>query len=1040
MIRLVHISDSHLEKENLDLEKNALVDGLFNDLTKYVDEKTIIAFTGDLIDKGGIAFNETLNPFNEFKKIIVDRLIDKFPSLNEKVFIVPGNHDVQRNKIDKLDHFALTGMLKDNPEEASAFIKKNINGSIKLNRIEQYKNFEKSFFSNYTNSKLTYFHSSFNTEINGKSIGISCLNSSWLCKDEKNDCGNLILGKAQIDDSLLHIKDAEIKIALIHHPIEFLCEPDMEVVTPLIYENYDIVLIGHTHKKQGAYHQDLQGNLFISKAQSTNGEDTGLFKYANGYTVIDMIPNKCFKVHYRKYLLDKKVFVTNTDIGNDEGVKVFQIPTETENELQKNINSSIDYIKGSHVENVNNDLIVFNCGEEESKTISNLFVEPTLCNMLENQVADEDEAGILYYSIEDLLNKHENFLIYGPKESGKTILLDKILIDCVNYQAKYKKIPILIKFPEISNKKIKQIMRTFLALKKEVFEEMLPNAKFVLLIDDFSFSDQYYHQLNKLKLFLQENDNVQVIASILQPVENVVPTDHLEQSIVFPQYSMAFIHSLSGRQIKGLINKWFGNRQDDCKENMENLLRNFYEFSLPRNPLTVTLFLWIFERQERRPINNAVLIEMFVENLLEKANFDNIYQNEFDFHNKQRFLASLSKYMLDHGNADYSYVISYSETLEYTKQYLKTKFDGNPKLILDNLIKRGILIENGDNSIRFKSSFLFHYFLSRYMVIKPEFKKYIFTNENYLNFSNEIEYYTGLQRDSEDVLDFVINKLSEAFDEYNNQLDEDNDKVDAFLETEETLSELIDIEKFKNKPSEEDLDRLYDDRISQLPAAENDIPKKDDKLINKKKPLDIILKLSAIVLKNSEEIDDFQKRKSAYRKILISSVSFMILYRSLLMKYVDKHRELPAIFPKNIEYDVFVKLLPLIHQVVVYNWLGSAKLVPVVREKINEDQKNNSITEFEKFMSIFIYSDIRARNYTDFIKQFLKEAKSTYILDTSFIKLLSYYHLRSNDPESDKMYLRLLGDLKERLNEVSKKSKSQYMQKLKMEKLKSSHK
>ena len=103
---------------------------------------------------------------------------------------------------------------------------------------------------------------------------------------------------------------------------------------------------------------------------------------------------------------------------------------------------------------------------------------------------------------------------------------------------------------------------------------------------------------------------------------------------------------------------------------------------------------------------------------------------------------------------------------------------------------------------------------------------------------------------------------------------------------------------------------------------------------------------------------------------------------------------------------------------------------------INEDQKNNSITEFEKFMSIFIYSDIRARNYTDFIKQFLKEAKSTYILDTSFIKLLSYYHLRSNDPESDQMYLRLLGDLKERLNEVSKKSKSQYMQKLKMEKFK----
>ena len=56
MIRIIHISDFHLENENPSYEKKELVKSLTKDLKAYVNESTIFVFTGDLIDKGGKNF------------------------------------------------------------------------------------------------------------------------------------------------------------------------------------------------------------------------------------------------------------------------------------------------------------------------------------------------------------------------------------------------------------------------------------------------------------------------------------------------------------------------------------------------------------------------------------------------------------------------------------------------------------------------------------------------------------------------------------------------------------------------------------------------------------------------------------------------------------------------------------------------------------------------------------------------------------------------------------------------------------------------
>jgi len=47
MFKIIHISDFHLENEKPSSDKIKLVTALAKDIKKYVDENTIVAFTGD---------------------------------------------------------------------------------------------------------------------------------------------------------------------------------------------------------------------------------------------------------------------------------------------------------------------------------------------------------------------------------------------------------------------------------------------------------------------------------------------------------------------------------------------------------------------------------------------------------------------------------------------------------------------------------------------------------------------------------------------------------------------------------------------------------------------------------------------------------------------------------------------------------------------------------------------------------------------------------------------------------------------------------
>tara|TARA_R110000764_G_scaffold238954_2_gene337062 strand:- start:271 stop:3390 length:3120 start_codon:yes stop_codon:yes gene_type:complete len=1032
MIRIIHISDFHLEKEEPSLTQNEILNALLLDIKAFIDDEIIIIFSGDLVDKSGLNFKNKEERFKSFRTILLDRINDDYPSTVGRIFIVPGNHDFDRSQIDEFSGIPFRNNLVENPHIVASYVDKTKKDNKNIEGLLKYKEFEKDFYSTYFNDSnwnWSQFDNSFIIKNNSTSIGVSCFNSSWLCYEDEN-IEKLFISDVQVESSLSFIKDTEIKIAVMHHPFEFYHKDDFDKIKSLLYNNYHMVFVGHTHKLESKQIDDLDGNLFLSVGKSISGLKTKNTDYINGYSVIDYFKNDKIIVRYKKYISNTTSFVINTDIGNDEGIKEFQIPKTAELKVYNESKSIIDTIKTDYFPRLNDDLIL-NISQSNKSKLSEIFVEPIIGNLPESNL--NEQRDVEYFTSTDLIKQGNNILLFGAKETGKTILLDKLLIDLTENYAGGQRLPVLIKFGEIGNKSILQKVRDFILKSTEETRIFLDEIGVTLLIDNIDFDDDHKYPLRELKIFIDEYPKTRIIATHSHIDEATIPLKIIEE---FSHYQEDFVtyylHFFKSKQIKGLISNWISTTDLDVHQNIEKLLKGFNELGLPKTPLAVTLFLWIINKQQKKPINNAVLVELFVDNLLEKSDIKNIYFETFDFDDKQRLLAFISKFMLDNGNRDLSYGVNEFELLKEIEGYLKLKMDINPAKLFNYFIDRGILTRCNGNSVRFKTAFFFSYFLAKYMSFDKEFKKYVFQDKNYLDYLSEIDFYSGLNREDDEVFDFIMNELNDTFSFINPKVKDEYENIDEVLETEETITSRIDLDKVKEKPSEKELEEVYDSQISSTKPNQKIEPKDNSETKDKDSPaLSKILKLASVVLKNSTDIDS-KKRKTAYDDIILSSMSFMLIYRDFVLYfYRHKKEEVVNYIPKKMSFGYFMQLLPLIHQVTMYNWIGSLKSAPIIRQKILEDQDSINISEFEKFLSVYIYSDIRGKNHVEYIESNLKNSERRYILDNIFFKNMSYYYLRSKTQESDLRHTQLLADIKIKLKDIKKSGKGKFIQQLK---------
>lgn len=236
----LHLSDLHLRAGD-PYDQTVVLASLLSDIAKVVDSKKLrvdmVFLTGDL------AFSGRSDEY----AIVHEFLLRLSTAANvplERLFCVPGNHDVDRSRI---THFLgnaarsltsrdLVSQLIGSPKEISLFTDRHL----------PYYEFLKSTFPwavALQHSDLSYTE---NLEINGTRVAVIGLNSAWAAGSD-SDKGAILLGERQVREALGKVKAPDLVIALMHHPFSYLTDFDAHDVQGLLNARCDFLLHGHLH-------------------------------------------------------------------------------------------------------------------------------------------------------------------------------------------------------------------------------------------------------------------------------------------------------------------------------------------------------------------------------------------------------------------------------------------------------------------------------------------------------------------------------------------------------------------------------------------------------------------------------------------------------------------------------------------------------------------------------------------------------------------------------------------------------------------------
>ena len=248
-MRILHLSDMHYMKDSDNNFEMNLLNPMLEDLRKLADEKVfdLIIYSGDLVDKAGKSFENDLTlGLMEFEQNVIEPLLNALNLDKSRFIIVPGNHDIERDLDSKIIEKGLLAELNTYKTVADFMAERRKNDNWEgIKRIKTFKEFEKEF---YNRDDISKFETTHICET-GNKIGIAALNTSWRCYDSKIDKGNIILGESQIDNALKEFKDksCNLKIAVLHHPIDELHPFEVKDIENKICREFDIVFSGHVH-------------------------------------------------------------------------------------------------------------------------------------------------------------------------------------------------------------------------------------------------------------------------------------------------------------------------------------------------------------------------------------------------------------------------------------------------------------------------------------------------------------------------------------------------------------------------------------------------------------------------------------------------------------------------------------------------------------------------------------------------------------------------------------------------------------------------
>ena len=1021
VFNILHISDAHIQKA-YESEVREIVSALIDDVKKVQNEKGIsidlVCFTGDLIQRGDNA-QQGENQLEIAKERMIVPLLEALNLSMENFVLVPGNHEVDTTKIVPALE---SGLQKTTLQEINEIIK-SFHSSYN-ERLRYFYDYIETQYRDVTFGKLGY---AYRKDINGLQIGIACVDSSWRSTGKgMAERGHIYVGVNQVKELFSYISDCNVKICMMHHPVNWLemCEiNEMEKALA----KFDIVLCGHVHEEN--LKQVIKSEM--KTVYCTAGKlypldyafDRAVDGY-NGYSIlnVDYEEKKC-NVYVRTYYAKNR---NEFDVGINvclNGEESFDICSRDDNWKLE-----YDMVRGikNYFYNISEKYsLIKDIDTQSPDSFYDTLIEPVLSKTSGYVKENFDNQEKEVTNLQSIIESDNNIFFIGKKESGKTTILQQIALGYIDSYETKRILPVYIDMKHLPKGQDKIFTKAHHFIYENVLEEtsvskqdikrMFEEGKVVFLIDNVK-TDNADHTI-MLTRFINGYNKNRFIFTIEE--EFFQSLDVKE----FPNYGGAFeeiyIHYMGKVQIRSMVTQWANGKENVNIDEVVNRIDSYCnQINFAKTPFNIAIFMVLWDSDNNFiPVNEGIVMENYLEIVLEKLSPKEGYRSTYSFKLKQHFLSHVAYQMY----LKNEYYLSQKEFTQIVEEYHKKKgYNLNESRFDVIFFEKNILSYSGEVIVFSYTSFM-EYFLAIYAINNKEFLKEITSKGKRILFANEICFYAGLNQNCNELLDdlseVILNTVVEFFD-----LIEELNKLEImaeFLPDRDTF-----IEKIKeDRPSQTKIDSLGDGARTYVDKNPTGIDKK--KVVeNEAEDFYSLLLMYGSVIKNAELLDNAEKitHLEYYMygmNMLYALVIKLFEYGKEKVPYeklnTDEKEKLNVHTEEEYEEMKismleFTKLmLPIAIQNMILENIGTPKLESAINNLI--EKKSNKA--FEKFMLSFLKSDLKIGGIKRELSRYVAEENSESILKLMLIKLTYYYRIRffGNDMLMDKSLIDLITDI-----------------------------
>lgn len=731
MLNFLHVSDLHFTSQE-EGQRRDYCRGAVNAILRLVDELSAkgvlgsplyLAVTGDLVQSGEIS-NEA-SDFDSVQEHFLAPLLEKLEIPSAHVFIVPGNHEMDRNAI--ADEQFLIGDGSVSEGQASRDLCK---------KLETFFNFiEKNGYNSVSRGspRIQTF------DVRGQQV--VCLNGlvGSYSRQGLGDKGHLFVLPTEMAGVFSEI--SERAIILTHHPLSWFSDDCEMMLRDFFALKRCRLLTGHIHNEGIAEISNHSGSYVTIQAGATSEVGESQFTVALAWLPES---NSAAVRHFRFDAREARFPIT--PVGDTKvaptGSKGFFERTEAFFDPSLIIEArTAATVKAEKI-------LSTTCGIPPEK-----YVSPDLMQFTEDHFSGKRVR------IEDLLSENGNVLISGDELAGKSSLLGYLAYrrNKLFEEEEEGTLSLLLDFREFTGRaKIDEFISdkvSQLGMSTQQAEYLITVGKIHLYIDNVDTGDRL-----TLKAFVDYCDRHPQLrwTGATRGGERFMPsrapTDLTSRDLAYYQLSETTLPTV----LKLIENHESCDNAERPRAIVQRVFQSIHNLSAPRTMFYVQSMLDIFLTDASvEPLNRYLLIENLISDRIRDAHREVFPGQAIDMQMLDAFIGTLAHYLLREKKsfATKAEFLTLVEEFISRKGVQRKRFD--PEKILEILVSSCVL-RPYSSGYGFVILSIEDYFLAKHMGHDDNFRGEVLTSTGLLTLPSVAEYYIAQNPSDQARLDIIF--------------------------------------------------------------------------------------------------------------------------------------------------------------------------------------------------------------------------------------------------------------------------------------------